>query len=210
MRPEDFRAPYITREQAWAQADSFRARCWPAGTIPIEVEEMLIPVGLRLDYRKLKHIGETVALLSGDLKLIHVDTEQYMNDRLQNRVRFSIAHELGHFVLHPHIYRNIGYSTVEEWIDFIERVPAKEYGFVEYQAYEFAGRLLVPVEQLRLHFQSAVSAAQQAGFAAWDKAGDAARDYIATAIAPEFGVSGDVIEKRILREGLWPPALAKT
>jgi hypothetical protein len=36
-------------------------------------------------------------------------------------------------------------------------------------------------------------------------AGEAALDYIATRIAPKFGVSAEVIAKRLRVEKLWPP-----
>lgn len=36
-------------------------------------------------------------------------------------------------------------------------------------------------------------------------ADEAAHDYIATRIAPKFGVSSEVIAKRLRVEKLWPP-----
>jgi len=207
LLPENFRAPFIPKETAWAAADRFREQHWPEGTIPVEVEELLWPAGLRLDYvQSLRQIGDVDALLSGDLTLIHVDTEQYMDERMKNRICFSIAHELGHFVLHADIYKNIHYTNVEEWLEFMERVPEDQYSFIEQHAHEFAGRLLVPLDFLRPRFAEAAQAAQKAGFTAWDTSGDVAREYIAKNIARDFGVSSQVLEKRILREGLWPPA----
>ena len=203
LQPERFRAPFITKAAAWAAADKFRAQHWPHGTIPVEVEKLLWPVGLRLEpIPSLKTSGDVDALLSGDLARILVDAQEYMDDKMQNRLRFSIAHELGHFVLHADVFRKINYASVEEWIDFIQRVPDEQYGYIEFQAYEFAGRLLVPLEQLQPRFEKAFRAGQRAGFTKWDSSGDAAREYIASNIARDFGVSSEVIEKRIRREGL--------
>lgn len=169
-RPANFRAPYIPREQAWRAADDFRARYWLRGTLPVEVEEMLWPVGLRMEpVQSLKKAGDVDALLRGDLTSILVDADEYMDDRLQNRIRFSIAHELGHFVLHADVYRGMNYSSVEEWISFIQQIPEDQYGYIEQQAYEFAGRLLVPLDHLRSRFQAAAKAAHRAGFDDWDK-----------------------------------------
>ena len=39
----------------------------------------------------------------------------------------------------------------------------------------------------------------------WLAADEAALDYIATRIAPKFGVSAEVIAKRLRVEKLWPP-----
>ena len=47
---------------------------------------------------------------------------------------------------------------------------------------------------------------QAAGYSDWLAADEAALDYIATRIAPKFGVSSEVIAKRLRVEKLWPPA----
>ncbi len=205
--PASFRAPFISPEQAWKEADRIRELYWPSGRLPVEVEEILWPLGLRLEpIQSLKESGDVDALLRSDLAAIMVDLDEYMDDRRQNRIRFSMAHELGHFVLHGDLYRAIAYSSVEEWIDFVQRLPEDQYGFIEFHAYEFAGRLLVPVERLRKELERAAKEADKAGFTAWDQSGDAAREYMANSLGRVFGVSTQVIEKRIIRERLWPPA----
>lgn len=206
MNPRTFKAPFISPEQAWMEADRIRSKYWPSGTVPIEVEEILWGVGLRLEpVHSLKEGGDVDALLSGDLKRILVDAEEYMDDRMQNRMRFSIAHELGHFVLHRDVYQSIHYSSVDEWIEFVQLVPEDQYGFIEQHAYEFAGRLLVPTAILQSELRQAVNEAKAVGFMKWDRSGDAAREYIANSLCRVFGVSSQVIEKRIIREQLWPP-----
>lgn len=46
---------------------------------------------------------------------------------------------------------------------------------------------------------------QTAGYSDRLAADEAALDYIATRIAPKFGVSAEVIAKRLRAERLWPP-----
>ncbi len=48
--------------------------------------------------------------------------------------------------------------------------------------------------------------AERRGFDAWDSSGEFAREYIANGIARYFAVSGQVIEKRLIKENLWPPS----
>jgi len=86
----------------------------------------------------------------------------------------------------------------------MQKIPDDQYAFVEQQAYEFAGRLLVPHERLEKEFQQLIQKAKNAKFFDWDKTGDSALGYIATPISRVFGVSSDVIEKRLIREGFWP------
>jgi Zn-dependent peptidase ImmA (M78 family) len=206
LRPKDFKAPYITQGMAWEKADGIRVQHWPSSRIPVEVEEILWKVGLRLEpLESLKEAGDVDALLRGDLTSIIVDNGEYMDDRMQNRIRFSIAHELGHFVLHSDIYREMAYESIKEWIEFVRDVPETQWSFFEMQAYEFAGRLLVPLSCLKSRVEAAVRKAEEAGFNRWDKSGDAAREYMASPISRAFGVSSQVIEKRIIREGLLLP-----
>src|SRR5215471_11427752 len=47
--------------------------------------------------------------------------------------------------------------------------------------------------------------AKCAGYSDWLAADEAALDYVATRIAPKFGVSVEVIAKRSRLEKLWPP-----
>jgi len=128
------------------------------------------------------------ALLMGDLKSILVDKRAFMSPRLEYRLRFSVAHEIGHLILHRDIYAGLQHATAAEWFDYISAIPEVEYGWVEWQAYEFAGRLLVPPEPLREAFQAAIQSAQAAGYSDWLAADEAALDYIATRIAPKFVV----------------------
>lgn len=154
----------------------------------------------------IREHADVDALLLGDMKTIAVDSKLYMDDRMQNRMRYSVAHEIGHKELHADIYRAAGVSSVEEWIQWMQSIPDDQYSWIEQHAYEFAGRLLVPPAQLKAEFAGAVEKAKTAGFAKWDSSGDAAREYIASSICRVFGVSSQVIEKRIEREKLWPPA----
>jgi len=204
--PLKFKAPFITKEEAWAAADRIRSERWPSGSIPVEVELILRPVGLRLDpIPSLKQAGDVDAFLTGDLSRIVVDFEDYMDDRMDNRMRFSIAHELGHFVLHRSILENIEYESLDDWIRFVQLVPEKEKGSIEYHANEFAGRLLVPLDRLKQEFLIAFKKAEEKGFKDWAEYGDVAKEFMANDICQVFGVSREVIEKRIIRERLLLP-----
>jgi len=89
---------------------------------------------------------------------------------------------------------------------FFQKIPDDQYTWIEQHAYEFAGRLFVPREKLIEKLNDAVSMAERRGFDAWDSSGEFAREYIANGIARYFAVSGQVIEKRLIKENLWPPS----
>jgi len=211
MNVSKFKAPVISRMQVQAEADKFRERFWPSGTIPVNINE-IVEFDLAMDIRSIQGLRESSdidALLLGDLKTIVVDRDIYMDDRMQNRLRYSLAHEIGHKMLHPDLYKNISHKSVDDWARFFESIPEDQYSWIEQHAYEFAGRLLVPVDSLTLNLEQAVQKAEQSGFVAWDASGDAAREYIASSLCRIYGVSSQVISKRIVREGLWPPNMKK-
>jgi len=205
--PRKFKAPYIPKERIWQEADRLRA-AHPAGrSLPVKVLD-LAEFDLGLDLIPADGLREQLdieALLMGDLRSILVDRRGFMSPRLEYRLRFSVAHEIGHLILHRDIYGGLKHASAKEWFDYISAIPEVEYGWVEWQAYEFAGRLLVPPEPLREAFQASIQSAQAAGYADWLAADEAALDYIATRIAPKFGVSAEVIAKRVRVERLWPP-----
>jgi hypothetical protein len=205
--PRKFKAPYNPKERIWQEADRLRA-AHPAGrSLPVKVLD-LAEFDLGLDLVPADGLREQLdieALLMGDLRSILVDRHAFMSPRLEYRLRFSVAHEIGHLILHRDIYGGLKHATAKEWFDYISAIADVEYGWVEWQAYEFAGRLLVPPEPLREAFQTAIQTAQAVGYADWLAADEAGLDYIATRIAPRFGVSAEVIGKRLRAEKLWPP-----
>ena len=205
--PRRFKAPYNPKDRIWHEADHLRA-AHPAGrSLPVKVLD-LAEFDLGLDLVPADGLREQLdieALLMGDLRSILVDRHAFMSPRLEYRLRFSVAHEIGHLILHRDIYGGLKHATAREWFDYISAIPDVEYGWVEWQAYEFAGRLLVPPGALREAFQTAVQTAETAGYTDWLAAEEAALDYIATRVAPKFGVSAEVISKRLRAEKLWPP-----
>ncbi len=205
--PRKFKAPFIPKERIWQEADRLRAG-HPAGrSLPVRILD-LAEFDLGLDLVPVDGLREQLdieALLMGDLRSILLDKRAFMSPRLEYRLHFSVAHEIGHLILHRDIYAGLQHTSAIEWFDYISAIPEVEYGWVEWQAYEFAGRLLVPPESLREAFQTAVQTAEAAGYTNWLAADEAALDYIATRIAPKFGVSAEVTSKRLRVERLWPP-----
>jgi hypothetical protein len=206
MDAEKFKAPFIEQQEIWRKADDFRSEAWPSNEIPIGVLE-IVEFELDLEIRpisRLKEDNDIDALLLGNWKTIVVDQRQYMDERYANRLRFSMAHELGHFVLHRVVFQEMPRGSVQEWIEFMRDIPEKEYSFLEYHAYEFAGRFLVPPEALRREFDSAILLAEQNGIPRSQLQGDAHLQYLAKPVSRKFEVSSGVIERRLTKEKFWP------
>jgi hypothetical protein len=138
--PRRFKAPFIPKERIWQAADSLRVAHQAGRRVPVEILDLAeFDLGLELiPAEGLREELEIDALLMGNLKSILVDRRAFMNRRMEFRLRFSGAHEIGHLMLHRDIYAGLQHTTAAEWFDYISAIPEVEYGWVEWQAYEFA------------------------------------------------------------------------
>ncbi len=118
--------------------------------IPVPIEEIVeFDLGIRpWPIKGLLQKIDVDGFLTKDMKTMYVDYDRYYDDRYINRIRFTYAHEVGHIILHEKEIKSAEYKSVEEWISFREKMSEEELLQFELQAYEFAGRLLVPVKQL--------------------------------------------------------------
>lgn len=209
--PAKFKAPYYSSQTIRQKADDFRNTYWHSEKLPIDIEG-IVELDLKLEIRPVERLKERFdidALLFGDMKGIMLDKQDFMNDKAQNRLRFSLAHEIGHYILHRDVYHDFPYDDLDVWIELTQQIPEQEYGWIEYHANEFAGRLLVPRDFLEKDFKEAVKYAESTGFAKWNALDkdrkEFAKEYIASAICKKYGVSHQVIMRRLDKEELWPP-----
>jgi len=170
-----------------------------------------VELDLRLDlipYDGLKNDFGADAAILADFSGCYIDGEVF--DRIDvvrgsqlNRLRFSIAHELGHLFLHRELFESANIRTPDHLLDWLNEHDGRKYEF-EREANEFAGRLLVPVETLRECFDRMLPAMDgKYGRHAWVSNAEI-RSKTAELIAPRFGVHPIAIETRFDREGIWP------
>jgi len=194
---------YLSYRDLRRRAGDFLRTHHPTGAIPVPIEEIvefqynidIIPVP------GLQDAFEGDGFIASDLKSITVDA--FMQKRRPGRYRFTLAHELAHAVLHRRIFVANRFRSVEEWKRFQRHMDESDRSWLEYQAYAFAGLVLVPAEPLLAEYQKALRVAGRAGLSL-QKAGEVARPYIANWIARRFDVSAQVIEKRLEKDDLWP------
>jgi hypothetical protein len=137
---------------------------------------------------------------------VSIDEWVYTNRR--TRARFSLAHELGHVVLHKRIFERFTFDSIAEWQAFHLAVDPEDYGWLEWQAYNFGGLLLVPRRHLEREFREALAKVgpriQEAKASGLNR-----DDYLEYALAavserlsPVFDVSDQALQKRIHKDGL--------
>ena len=208
MDPKRFRAPYIPKDRIWQEADGLRAKFTSGAKIPVNVLDMAeFDLGLEIvPADGLRERCDTEAILLGDLKTILVDKRSFTSPKQEYRLRYSVAHELGHYILHSEVYGQIRPPSAEAWFEFISNIPDEQYSWLESHAYEFAGRLLVPPDALGTSLREAMGIAERAGFKDWESDPDMVLDFLGTYMSKAFNVSATVISKRLRIEKLWPPS----
>lgn len=193
MDYKEIKIPYLNNKKIEKEAENFRKRFWD-NNIPIDIET-IIDVKLKIyiipisGFLKLASVD---ALISSDYKSIHVDKDVYLDERRHNRLRFSLAHEIGHFVLHKKSYSSFNIKNLEDYYKLNKNIPTKEYGYFETQANKFASYLLVPREILKIEEQKEL---KRKNNPSWFKELDrrTLNPYLAMPLSKIFDVSEDVI-----------------
>lgn len=206
MDPREIVPEKIKMSQIRDIAEKFRKEHIFNYSIPVDIEHVIestmgiciIPV------KSLQHDCDLEGFFSKDFRSIYVDEDLYLDDRYYKRVRFTIAHEIGHLVLHRTNIDIVRFTSEEDWIKFRINLTDEPLGWFETQASEFAGRLLVPIDQLVTAFKDARAEIIKKNSGWADSRPDEDEIiYLASAkIAPKFDVSAEVIEKRLRKENI--------
>lgn len=115
---------------------------------PIDVELIAEKMGIDLwPIPSLKYLTQLEACVSNNAKVIFYDDRAY-----ECRLRFSIAHEIGHIQMHSTILEMMRPSSYEDWHKTLEEFPSTKLNKLETQANIFAGRLLIPTSYLIASF----------------------------------------------------------
>jgi hypothetical protein len=202
--PDEIKAPYYSYDDLRGEADKFLAQYHPAGTIPVPIEQ-IVEFQFRIDIVPtpgLHQLLETDGFITSDLREIWVD--QFVYDSRPGRYRFTLAHEIGHVMLHRAVFQSRSFSTIDGWKAFVNSIPDKEHSWLEYQAYAFAGLILAPRGPLETATRQCVNLVRGEGIDLSEN-WDFAWSQIAAFLAKQFEVSSAVIDKRLDKDQLRDP-----
>jgi hypothetical protein len=197
------RVPRLSYVDLRGYADRFLGEHHPTLSPPVPIDE-IAEFGLGINIIPipgLQAVHDIDGFLSADMTEISVD--QYVFENRPTRYRFTLAHEIAHLVIHGDRLREVAPKSIPDWKQFVRDLPERDYAWLEWQAYAFAGLVLAPQAPLRAAHDDAVQATRDAGIDPGLNL-DFARDYIATWIARRFEVSAAVIDKRLVYDGIWP------
>lgn len=125
-------------------ANDFLKSYHPSLSLPVPIEDILEhQMDLALfAIPNIKSLLGIDAFINADFTQITVDEESFT--KFPERTRFSIAHEIGHLVLHKEWYANHGPKDLSDYLNFPDRINDQAYIYIEIQAHTFAGLILVP------------------------------------------------------------------
>ena len=125
-------------------ADKFLRTYHSSLNLPIPIEEIVEhKMGIAVfAVPGIKSLIGVDAFISSDFTQITVDEIYFV--RFPERTRFSIAHEVGHLVLHKEWYKKYGPKNFDDYLASHDRMDSQIYKYIEIQAHTFAGLVLVP------------------------------------------------------------------
>jgi histidinol phosphatase-like PHP family hydrolase len=151
MPNNSFCPAFIEVEEIKEKVSEFRTRFSRCQNFPVDIE-MLIEkdLGISIDsIEDLRSSVDTDAYITSDFRVMYVDKYEYMNERYSKRLRFSMAHEISHLVLHRELYSKLSFREPDEYIEFQTQKTDKAHSWLEFQANMFAGHLLMPPAALK-------------------------------------------------------------
>ena len=164
--------------------------------MPVPIEA-IIEFQFHIDIVPVPGLGqahEVESAITNDFQTIYVD--EYVFKKVPRRYRYSLAHELSHKLIHPEIFAGLRFASLAELKASITTIPGDEYNWIEHQAYNLAGLLLVPSPILEAEYTAADTAASNAGISLCDLDAKALKS-VCHSIGSKFEVSADVIRKRL-------------
>lgn len=185
--------PYIGNQEIKKKAESFQTKYWDK-KLPVDIEKV-IDVNLEINIIPLpglENICNTNALITSDWNSLYVDQDLFEDERRYNRLRFSLAHEIGHYILHKNFYTNLEIKSFEGFYNFINLMPNEQYGFLETQANKFANYLLIPRNLVGKMLEKEIEKTDKLDIDDFDKA--LLKSYIASSLSKDFGVSQNTME----------------
>jgi len=134
----------LTLRQVQNTASEFLRRYHPALTIPIPIEEITelqLKIKIILIKGLVRDFGVNAFITQG-FETIVIDEMMYV--RQPERIRFTIAEEVGHLFLHKTWYEKNGPKDAGDYLTWQEQLDGKLFDYIERQAKTFASMVLMP------------------------------------------------------------------
>ena len=116
MGPRKIESVRLTMDKIREEAEIFRKEHIFTSDLPVDIEHVIeATMGITIiPIENLQRHCDMEGFISQDYKAVYVDERLYTDDRYYKRVRFTIAHEIGHYVLHRSTIDNQKFKDVDD------------------------------------------------------------------------------------------------
>ena len=145
---------WSSRDEIRSQAERILNEHHPSRTLPIPVDN-IVDVKLNFDIvtiHGLKRNFDWDGFLAIGSDEIYVDEFIYENSNYETRYRFTLAHELGHIVLHRDVFEAVKITSFAVYKEFDGSLKQWQKHRMDSEANQFAAYLLIPDDQLATAF----------------------------------------------------------
>lgn len=131
------------------------------------------------------------------------DVDNFIYEHRYYRYRYTLAHEIGHLILHKKYLSNCQFSNLNEWENFYNEIDPRDHSKMEFQGYAFGGLILAPQLELKKYFKEYLPKVMPLVEQAQSKGVERknyliyVKDSLATFLSPIFEASTDALIRRI-------------
>lgn len=158
---------------------------------PVPIEDIAEGLGAMIVRNNFDGPESGFALRDGKSIIIGINTRTS-----RKRQRFSIAHEIGHVVLHPLNALIVDHSVRMDWRDDVSSLGTNKQ---EIEANAFGATLLMPHEMVIDHVKKYISRVPNLAL------GSSRRNELVSELAREFDVSTEAMGFRLINLGILAP-----
>lgn len=127
------------KQEAWDKAKEI-LKSFDISKCPVPVEKIAKKLGAKIRYSPMDNEDLSgMIFMKDDIPIIGVNALHH-----PNRQRFTIAHEIGHLVLHKHIFENSVHVDTKFFALKRDQKSTTGTDDIEIQANAFASELLMP------------------------------------------------------------------
>ena len=148
-KPLSTSPPRWNYSQVRTISESFLKDYYPSLVPPIPIEDIAeLQIGIEINsVAGLKEEFDIDGFIHSNFQAITLD--DYVFNMFEERTKFTIAHEIGHAVLHKKIYEQFNIDSKEKYRKFQNSIPEEDQKWLEIQANMFAGCVLAPSKPLK-------------------------------------------------------------
>jgi len=151
--PQVAKPQFISYPETRAVVENYSEKRGLMDVLPVDIERLVDNIlGINVvPFASLYKSFGINAFISNDFRKIYVD--EYLYTNLEPQYRFTLAHELGHMILHDKWYRRHKIDSIDSYLKFVAAVSDEDHKLLETQANYFAGLFLIPPHPLASEFK---------------------------------------------------------